>query len=105
MADLSCHGRRYHRRMADDTKPAWFAYNAPKRPPRQAKSGELLFEFVRQHDHKHFRFELRFHGESYGWEVQIFDGGEFLSGRGRFFRRADAIAWAEDMRNTIGAFR
>ncbi len=91
--------------MADDPEPAWFAYNAPKRPPRHAKPGELLFEFVREPDRKHFRFELRFHGESYGWEVQVLEGGELLTGHGAFCRRTDAIAWATDMRKTIETFR
>jgi hypothetical protein len=50
-------------------------HNAPRPPPRQATSGELFFEFVRMSARKLFRCELRFHGESYGWEAQWFDDG------------------------------
>jgi hypothetical protein len=42
--------------------------------PAQPKPGELLFEFVRPRDRAVIRCELRFHGESYGWEVQFFEG-------------------------------
>jgi hypothetical protein len=54
--------------MADD--PDWFRPFRPLAQPRQAKPGDLLFEFVRESDRKHFRFEIRSHGESYGWEIQ-----------------------------------
>jgi len=33
------------------------------------KGPELLFEFVRASDRAPMSCELRFHGESYGWEV------------------------------------
>jgi len=38
------------------------------------KPGELLFDFVHPCDRAIVRCELRFHGESYGWEVQFFEG-------------------------------
>jgi hypothetical protein len=29
---------------------------------------------------RHYACELRFHGESYGWEAQFLEGGEFRCG-------------------------
>ena len=53
--------------------------------PRQPKPGELLFEFVRPRDRAVIRCELRFHGESYGWEVQFIEpGGHEFYARGGF---------------------
>src|SRR5262245_45158248 len=58
-------------------------WNAPLPPPRQPKPGELLFEFQRARDKRFVRVELRFHGESYGWEVQfIEDDGWLFYGHG-----------------------
>jgi hypothetical protein len=42
--------------------------------------------------------ELRFHGESYGWEAQFYERGELFYSRGAFALRADAIQWAEEER-------
>jgi hypothetical protein len=84
--------------MTDDN------FYAPDRrpvPPRVAKPGELLFEFVRQSDRKHFRCELRFNGESYGWEAQFFEGGEILFSHGLFHTRAAAVEWAESQRRAV----
>jgi hypothetical protein len=39
--------------------------------------------------------ELRFHGESYGWEIQFLERGEFLYGHGAFATRAGAVDWAQ----------
>jgi hypothetical protein len=44
----------------------------------------VLFEFVRASDRAPMSGELRFHGESYGWEAQILERGELFSTRGRF---------------------
>jgi hypothetical protein len=42
--------------------------------------------------------ELRFHGESSGWESQILREGEwFFAGRG-FPLKGDAIRWADEQR-------
>ena len=43
--------------------------------------------------------ELRFHGESWGWEAQFYERGEFVIGR-RFLTRAQAVQWAEEERKT-----
>ena len=48
------------------------------------------------------RCELRFHGESYGWEAQFFDGnGSEFFARGGFVLRELAIRWAELERDAM----
>jgi hypothetical protein len=47
--------------------------------------------------------ELRFNGESYGWEAQFLERGELLMARGAFVTRTAAIAWAEKERKTMAA--
>ena len=85
--------------MADDESTRfWFNPNSPQAPPRQPKPGELLFEFVRATDRAPMSCELRFHVESFGWEVQFFVRGDFFSGRGAFVTKALAILWAEQER-------
>lgn len=64
-------------------------------PPRQSKSGELVFEFVRASDRTPMSCELRFHGESFGWEAQFLERGHLLLCAWRFVTKADAIAWSE----------
>jgi hypothetical protein len=44
--------------------------------------------------------ELRFHGESYGWEAQILRNGELFAGQ-RFVLRRMAEAWAEAERKLL----
>ncbi len=61
-------------------------------PPRQPQPGEILFEFVRESDHAHFRCELRTY-EGWGVEAQFWMNGELLIGR-RFDTRALAVQWA-----------
>ena len=51
--------------MADEF---FYEPNGPPAPPRQAQPGQRLFEFVRAADRALMSCELRFHGESYGWE-------------------------------------
>ena len=68
--------------------------------PRQPKPGELLFEFIRASDRAPMSCELRFHGESFGWEAQILRG-ELLVSHGGFPLRALAVAWAEGERKAI----
>jgi hypothetical protein len=38
--------------------------------------------------------DLRFHGESYGWEAQILERGELFASRGAFVTRTLAVKWA-----------
>jgi hypothetical protein len=56
---------------------------------------------VRDHDHKLFRCELPFNGESYGWEAQYLEGGELLFNHALFSTKAAAVQWAEQMRPTV----
>jgi len=73
--------------------------HAGHRPPvRQRKPGELLWP-VRK-DHVNWTCELKFHGESYGWEAQIYRETDFRIGR-RFILREEAIGWAEQERQDI----
>jgi hypothetical protein len=44
--------------------------------------------------------ELRFHGESYGWEAQILREGELVIGQ-RFALRQLADAWSEAEREIL----
>jgi hypothetical protein len=44
--------------------------------------------------------ELRFHGESCGWEAQILREGELVIGR-RFDLRRQAVQWAEVERQIL----
>ena len=54
--------------MADE--PLWFEsmYSSAERKPSPI---ERLFEFVRVSDQAPMSCDLRFHGESYGWERAI----------------------------------
>lgn len=56
---------------------------------------------MREYDRKHVRCELRFNGESYGWEAQYHLAGELLMAHGLFVTRAAAVQWAESMRKTV----
>ena len=47
---------------------------------RQRRPGELLWT-VQTKDHLTFSSELQFHGESVGWEAQIFRNGALVIGR------------------------
>jgi hypothetical protein len=90
-----------------DDEPSYSRTHRPKAPRTVPRPDELLFEFVRESDHAHFRCELRYQGE-YGVEAQFLCDGSLLIGR--LFtawmdpqRRARelAIAWAEDERQAL----
>ena len=70
-------------------------------PARVARPGELLFEFVRASDRAPMTCELRFNGESYGWEAQFFERGELFVSHGAFVTRALAVQWAEEERKAF----
>jgi hypothetical protein len=59
--------------MSDDDHPFYSPTLKPL-PPRVARPGEKLFEFLVGHDR--YLFELRDHGETYGVECQIFKNEE-----------------------------
>ena len=78
----------------------WYRSHRPLTPARQSKAGELLFEFVCGSDHSPLSCELRFHGESYGWECQCLYDGELAYGR-RFLLREHALDEAEAQRQRL----
>ena len=65
---------------------------------RQRRSGEPLWTI--RVNHVTYSAELNFHGESYGWEAQIFRETDFTIGR-RFILRAEAVGWAEAERKDL----
>jgi hypothetical protein len=90
--------------MADDHP--FYSPTLKPLPPRVARPGEKLFEFLVGHDR--YLFELRNHGELYGVECQVFKNEGLLHSR-RFDPRLDAsrrsrelaIAWAEEERKGL----
>lgn len=93
--DPLCHGSRYRVSVSDDPfyRPS---HRAPA--PRQPKPGEPLWNLP--HEHVAWSCDLRFHGESYGWETQIL-GEEELAIGWRFDLRRLAEQWAEEERQHI----
>jgi hypothetical protein len=79
----------------------FYSPNLTPTPARVAKPGQLLFEFVRASDRAPMSCELRFHGESFGWEAQLFVRGEFFASHGAFVTRAQAVRWAEEERTAM----
>ena len=71
--------------MTDDpfTKPGLVT------PARVPRPGERLFAFARASDRAPMSCELRFHGESYGWEAQFLERGELWYSRGGFAMRVN----------------
>lgn len=83
------------RRMADDD---WYKPNPTPRPTRQPTSGEHVWSLRK--NGKQIDCELRFHGESYGWECQCLHDGELAYGQ-RFVLRELALAEAEAQRHRL----
>jgi hypothetical protein len=81
--------------MADDD---WFKPHPTPRPPRQPTQGEPIWTLVK--NGRRMDCELRFHGESYGWETQVLDGGELIYGQ-RFPLKAGALAEADAQRTRL----
>jgi hypothetical protein len=54
----------------------FYSANQKPTPARVAKPGKLLFEFIRARARAPMSCELRFHGESFGWEAQFFERGD-----------------------------
>lgn len=82
------------RRMADED---WLKLHAPTQP-RKPTPGEHAWSLRK--NGKRIDCELRFHGESYGWECQRLHDGELAYGR-RFILREGAIAEAEAQRQRL----
>jgi hypothetical protein len=73
-------------------------YSPTYRPPEapRARPAEPLWS-VRV-NHVAWSCELRFHGESYGWETLLLRDGELFMSRGAFVLKDAAIRWAEEQR-------
>lgn len=78
--------------MSDDSL-LW--NHKPPPPARRPRPAERLFDFVRASDGAPTSAELRFDGESYGWEAQILQRGELFIGRSGF------AAWASPERGRV----
>jgi hypothetical protein len=84
--------------MADED---WYEPRRPAAPARHPQPGELLFEFVRGSDRTPMSCELRFHGQSYGWEAQFLERSEIFASHGGFPLRELAVTWAQEERQII----
>jgi hypothetical protein len=100
-ADPVCHDLGVTIRTVSDDAP--FYTPGLQLPPRQPKRGELLFEFVRASNRALISCELRFHGESYGWEVVFLERGELFYSHGAFITKGLAVQWAEVERKAMEA--
>jgi hypothetical protein len=67
-------------------------------PTRQAKPGQQLWTLRK--NGRQVDCELRFHGESYGWECQWLHDSELAYGR-RFVTHAGALKEAEGQRQRL----
>lgn len=83
-------------RVSDDEP--FYSPNARPAPVRQPKPGELVWSL--QKAERRVDCELRFHGESYGWECQCLHEGVLAYGR-RFPLRAHALQEAEAQRRRL----
>jgi hypothetical protein len=81
--------------MADDER--WQPFGKPH-PPAPPVPGEAIWTVT--HDHIGWSCELRFEGESYGWDARIFRAGDFF-GSHRFILRAAAERWANEWKQLI----
>ncbi len=60
-----------------------------------------MVEFVGGHNKRPMRCELRFHGETAGWEAQFLDDDGLFYSRSTFPTRALANAWAAAERQDL----
>jgi hypothetical protein len=63
------------------------------KPHYRPESSERLWEIRK--DHVTWSCDLRFHGESHGWESMILRDGKLAISQ-RFLLRESAIRWAEE---------
>src|SRR3954469_4486716 len=82
--------------MADDDD--WYKPNRPPSPARQPTPGERVWSLRK--NGRQIDCELRFHGESYGWECQCLHDGVLAYGQ-RFVLREGALAEAEAQRQRL----
>jgi hypothetical protein len=78
--------------MNDETR--WNPHYEPAAPPKRAPEPlwSLWVAGVT------WSAQLRFHGESYGWEALILRNGELFASHGAFVTKAAAVQWAEEQR-------
>ncbi|MFI5302508.1 MAG: hypothetical protein ACHREM_30835 [Polyangiales bacterium] len=76
----------------------FYSPNRKPPPPPQRRPGEPVWA-LRKNGHR-VDCELKFHGDSYGWECQCLYDGELAYGR-RFLVRAQAIEEAETHRTRL----
>src|SRR4051794_40867592 len=93
--DLPCRGSSAMLAMSDD---AFYSPNRQPPPPLVPKAGEPLWSV--RHNHVTWSCELRFHGESYGWEATLLRDGELVTSHGAFVTKA-AVQWANARRDEI----
>jgi len=84
--------------MSDE--PFYSPNYRPPEAPRVRRPGEPLWS-VRVNQVT-WSCELRFYGESYGWETVILRDGELFSARGAFVTKAAAVQWGEELRKDAG---
>jgi hypothetical protein len=76
----------------------FYSPNAKPTPERKPKPGEHVWSLRKAE--RRVDCELRFHGESYGWECQCLHDGTLAYGR-RFVLRAHALDEAEANRQRL----
>jgi hypothetical protein len=81
-----------------DADDDWYKPHRPPAPPRQPTPGEHVWSLRK--NGKRIDCELRFHGESYGWEVQCLHDGVLAYGQ-RFILHEHAVAEAEPQRQRL----
>ena len=82
-------------------EPFYSPNHKPPAPSHERRKGEVLFEFVRPRNGAPMSGELRFNGESYGWEALFLERGELFVSHGGFSTKAEALQWAEAERKAI----
>lgn len=77
---------------------AFYSPDRTPKPPRQAKPGAHVWSLFKPG--RRIDCELRFHGESYGWECQCLEDSGLRYGQ-RFVLRAEALDEAEAQRRHL----
>jgi hypothetical protein len=80
----------------------WLKLHSPIQPQRQPTPTEHVWTLRK--NGKEINCELRFHGESYGWECRFLHDGELAYGQ-RFVTRHQALAEGQAQRESLLAQR
>src|SRR5262245_62134573 len=83
--DLPCHGSG--RILGSMSDPPFYSPNY--RPPAAARNRPAEPLWNVRVNHVTWSCELRFHGETYGWEAQILRNGELFAAHGSFVLKGD----------------